>query len=220
MSVILEDGTVCDITSVNTTAIYCTTEPFSTTESTGLSLTVNLNGLTDQSLSVTVQPGPVVVTSINPASTSPVLAAIITLTVANFTETLVPSDLSVKLVSKKNPSIVRYENVVETGLADNGEQYLKIKFGGSESGNYSVFVRSLSYGNFDATSLNLQLIGTVIDFNPKQGSIYGGTLVTITGYWFSSDPTNNPVRIGYHDCLVEESSESQIKCRTTATGGS
>jgi len=161
----------------------------------------------------------VVVTSINPPSTSPVLASIITLTVANFSYTLTPSDLSVKLVSKNNTKLVLYENVVETGETDNGEQYLKIKFGGSTSGNYSVFVRSLTYGNFDASSLNLELIGTVIDFNPKQGSIYGGTLVTITGYWFSSDPTNNPVRIGYHDCLVEETSESQIKCRTTATGG-
>ena len=63
-------------------------------------------------------------------------------------------------------------------------------------------MRSYSYGHFDATGITLELIGIVTDFNPKQGSVYGGTLVTITGYWFSAVPTDNPVSVGYHDCLV------------------
>lgn len=158
-------------------------------------------------------------TSITPSSVSPVLTAILTITVADYPVPLVASDLSVKLVSRNKSSIVRYQNVVETGPADNGQQYLKIKFGGSESGIYDVHVRSLSYGNFNSTGITLELIGTVADFNPKRGSVYGGTLVTITGHWFSSDPTNNPVRIGTHDCLVEQSSENQIICRTTPTRG-
>lgn len=44
------------------------------------------------------------------------------------------------------------------------------------------------------------------------GSVYGGTLVTIRGYHFSQTATDNPVRIGYTDCLVVNTSEFQIQC--------
>jgi len=39
-------------------------------------------------------------------------------------------------------------------------------------------------------------------------------LVTITGYNFSTDIMDNNVRIGYTDCLVESSSNNEVKCRT------
>ena len=123
-------------------------------------------------------------------------------------------DLSVYAVSTTNPSIVRFINVVEVGN-DSGNQYIKVKFGGSESGIYNVFVRSKAYGRFDTTGITLKLIGVVTDYNPKQGSVHGGTLITITGYHFSNDYQDNPVRVGYSDCFVESTSETEIKCRTS-----
>ena len=57
------------------------------------------------------------------------------------------------------------------------------------------------------------------DFNPKQGSIHGGTLVTITGSHFSTVKTDNPVRIGYTDCLVESTTPTEIQCRTLPKEG-
>ena len=43
----------------------------------------------------------------------------------------------------------------------------------------------------------------------------GGTLITITGYNFSNDAiTDNPVRVGYTDCLVQTTSNNQITCMT------
>ena len=54
-------------------------------------------------------------------------------------------------------------------------------------------------------------------FYPTSGSVFGGQLVTITGYHFSSDITDNPVRIGYTDCLVQISNDTTIQCLTTAT---
>lgn len=60
----------------------------------------------------------------------------------------------------------------------------------------------------------------VTDFQPRSGSLYGGTLLTITGAHFSDVITDNPVKVGYeyisgvnHYCYVQESSETQIKCR-------
>jgi hypothetical protein len=60
----------------------------------------------------------------------------------------------------------------------------------------------------------------VTDFQPRSGSLYGGTLLTITGAHFSDVITDNPVKVGYeyitgvdHYCYVQETSETQIKCR-------
>jgi len=38
--------------------------------------------------------------------------------------------------------------------------------------------------------------------------------VTINGYHFSDDYQDNPVRVGWVDCMVESSSTTEIKCRT------
>ena len=46
-----------------------------------------------------------------------------------------------------------------------------------------------------------------------KGSVLGGTLVTITGNHYGNTATDNPVKIGDNYCLVEETSEFEIKCR-------
>jgi hypothetical protein len=143
-----------------------------------------------------------------------VLKGILTLSVTNYPYTLVQSDIEVSIVSQSNSSLVRYINVIEVGN-DSGNQYIKVKFGGSESGLYDVFVRAKSYGRFDSTGVTLRTIGVVTSFSPNQGSLFGGTLITVTGYNFSTDIQDNPIRIGYTDCLVESSTNTQIICRTT-----
>jgi len=143
-----------------------------------------------------------------------VLKGILTLSVTNYPYTLVQSDLEVSIVSQSNSSLVRYINVIEVGN-DSGNKYIKVKFGGSESGLYDVFVRAKSYGRFDSSGVTLRTIGVVTSFSPNQGSLFGGTLITVTGYNFSTDIQDNPIRIGYTDCLVESSTNTQIICRTT-----
>jgi len=60
----------------------------------------------------------------------------------------------------------------------------------------------------------LTAIGTVTDFTPTQGSKLGGTLLTITGYHFSTDILDNPVKVGMDTyCYVETSSDTEITCR-------
>lgn len=71
------------------------------------------------------------------------------------------------MVHSTNPSIVRKINVVEVGNYSSTVQFIKVKFGGSESGVYNLKVRSRSYGSFDASGITLTLIGTVTDFYPK-----------------------------------------------------
>lgn len=127
------------------------------------------------------------------------------------------SDYEVYLVDTTNSSKRYHINVIEGGIeASSNKQYLKIKFGGADSGLYSLSVRSLTYGRVNTDSVTLQTIGTVTSFTPKSGSAYGGTLITITGYVFGTDPTDNPVQVGDTDCLVETTSPTEITCRTLA----
>jgi hypothetical protein len=65
----------------------------------------------------------------------------------------------------------------------------------------------------------------ISSYTPKVGSIYGGTLLTLTGVNWGKEKTDNPVVIhsGYEnnsikniDCLVESTSENEIKCRIDA----
>lgn len=64
---------------------------------------------------------------------------------------------------------------------------------------------------------------TVKSYEPKQGSIYGGTLLTITGTNFGKEKTDNPVQIstlgaaGSVDCFLQTITETQIVCRIGRT---
>jgi len=152
---------------------------------------------------VTVATSPTRVTLLTPNSVSPVLKNLLVINIAGFPSTIDKNDLEVSVVSTNLATpIVRQINVVEAGAYGTGH-YIKAKFGGSESAIYQLKVRSRSYGNFDTTGITLTTKGIVTNFSPKTGSVHGGTLITIDGYHFSDDYQDNPVRIGYTDCLVE-----------------
>jgi hypothetical protein len=200
------------VVSISSTLIRCITSKFDVSSSTTPSLTVNVNGVTDSSKSVTVRADPTKVVSITPSSVSPVLKTLLTIKVTGYDNTLDKNDLEVFAVARTR-NIVTPINVVEVGF-DGADQYMKVKFGGSESNVYDLRVKSRTYGNFDTTGVTLTTIGKVTDFNPKSGSVHGGTLITVDGYHFSTDYQDNPIRIGYTDCLVEKSTPTQLVCRT------
>ncbi|TNV88211.1 hypothetical protein FGO68_gene8985 [Halteria grandinella] len=215
ISVTFEDGTICEIESVSSTIVTCVTEEFTEGFTNGY-INVTVNGKSDTSVSVSTSNGPAFVSAIEPSSVNPVLKSIIKFTVEDFTGTLDKNDLIVSFTQFKDPSITYFSNVIEVGIEDEATniQYFKIKFGGAESGTYTPKIRSKTYGRFDASQISLVTEGKVLDFNPKKGSIHGGTLITIDGINFSNDTLDNPVKIGYTDCMVESSTPTQIKCRT------
>jgi hypothetical protein len=81
-------------------------------------------------------------------------------------------------------------------------------FGGAESGEFQISIRHYSYGLVDTSGMLLDVSASVSNISPKVGSIYGGTLVTITGQNFGDVYTDNPVQIstnggvGSVDCFV------------------
>ena len=87
-------------------------------------------------------------------------------------------------------------------------------FGGGHSGQYQISVRHREYGLVGTEFLILDVSASVIEFSPRTGSIYGGTLLTITGNNFGNVYTDNTVQISNNegtdsiDCLVQETSQN------------
>jgi hypothetical protein len=92
-------------------------------------------------------------------------------------------------------------------------------FGGAYSGMFQISIRHKYYGLLDTDGMFLDVSSKVSQVTPLVGSIYGGTLLTITGTNFGTQKTDNPVQIstyggiGSIDCFVKEISPTQIKCR-------
>jgi hypothetical protein len=65
----------------------------------------------------------------------------------------------------------------------------------------------------------LDVSSKVTNVSPLVGSIYGGTLVTITGTNFGTEKTDNPVQLSTHggigsiDCFVQTINPTEITCR-------
>lgn len=104
--------------------------------------------------------------------------------------------------------------------ADNGSKTLTVKFAGAPSGEYRLKVLSRSLGLIDGADLVVTAEAKVTRIRPKQGSMYGGTLVTIDGENFSDEKLDNPVMIGMSLCIVEQTSKNQIVCRVEERGQS
>ena len=90
-------------------------------------------------------------------------------------------------------------------------------FGGAWSGLYQISIRHKDFGLLNTDGLVFTVGSNITDYTPKTGSIYGGTLLTITGTNFGKEFTDNPVQIskgtdGVH-CYLQSISETEIKCR-------
>jgi len=134
----------------------------------------------------------------------------------NFAEELIVDDLWVSLIQQEDPTIIKACNVIDV---HNENKTITVRFGGAYSGIYDIEVYSDTYGQILTDGITFEAVGTVTDIYPTSGSIYGGTLITITGYHFSDEASDNPVSIGGMTCNVEESSEFEIQCRMIDLSG-
>lgn len=94
---------------------------------------------------------------------------------------------------------------------------MNLKFNGAPSGDYTLVIRGPD-GNIGGNALDLTTIIAVDNISPSQGSVLGGTLLTITGAHFGLEATDNPVKVGDNYCIVESISDGEIKCRILIDG--
>ena len=149
------------------------------------------------------------VMSVSPDSVSPVLKQDLTINLdLNF------PDISANLADYKVfiEGQANYERELNIVSFDNTMKTLKAKFNGAPSDDYVITVRGPN-GNVDGPVLTLTTIIAVDSISPQQGSVLGGTLLTITGEHYGTQATDNPVKVGDNYCLIEATSENEIKCR-------
>lgn len=134
----------------------------------------------------------------------------------DFPFTLARGDLSINATSTTDETYIRYLNVIEV---NDTEKTFVAMFGGAYSGEYQISIRHKDFGLVGTDGLILDVSGSVNTVTPQQGSVYGGTLLTITGQNFGDVYTDNPVQISSNgginskDCFVESTMATEIKCR-------
>jgi IPT/TIG domain len=131
------------------------------------------------------------VSSISPSTYSPVVKTTLTITISNtYTGGFTRDDFKVYLIPTKSTLSTIAMNVMSVDTSTN---QLYVKYPGATSDTYSLKVVSSSYGTLSTSGISFIAIGTITSFTPTTGSIYGGTLLTITGYTFSTTSTDNAV---------------------------
>jgi len=217
------DSTPCTPQVSLSTNFVCITNSFSETinATVKLNMTILINNLTvTNNLSFALRNEIKSGVSITPNSASPVLKQNVTIQLeSDFPYTLSRDDFTVNATSETNSSYVRYMNVIDV---DDANKQIVCKFGGAYSGKFNIRIRHAKFGLIKSTLL-LDVSANTTSMDKNKGSIYGGTLITITGQNYGSVFTDNPVQIanpgstGSLPCYVKTTNSSTITCRTDET---
>ena len=116
---------------------------------------------------------------------SPVLKQILTFKLSdNYYDTLKASDLSVQITGAKG-----YKRYLYVISANDSDKTFTVKFNGAPVGSYKFTIKSTSvskYAKIDSSDITFETSSNVTSITPISGSVYGGTLLTITGTNFSN----------------------------------
>ncbi len=148
--------------------------------------------------------------SITPNRLSPVLKANLNIALAsNYSGDMAATAFTVYMSNDNAPENITNLYIISTNPTS---KTLLVKFPGARSGNYTVFVKSVDNGFIDTDAYKIVVIGQVTGISPSYGSVYGGTILTITGENFSENILDNPVKVGDHYCDVLTSNATTITC--------
>ncbi|XP_067833370.1 fibrocystin-L-like [Heptranchias perlo] len=82
-------------------------------------------------------------------------------------------------------------------------------------GNYNVHTPTHVSGSVNAS---IEYVLRVTEMTPRQGSLYGGTKITVSGSGFSPVPEDNIVKFGSVPCHITFASPSTLECVLQPTG--
>lgn len=108
---------------------------------------------------------------------------------------------------------------------DNSARTVTVKFNGAPPGSYKFAVASQAigssgnpYGRLSTAAIAFQTSSTVTGVSPSSGSVFGGSLLTITGTNFSTTIEDQAVKVGDSYCDILTASTTQLTCQIRATG--
>lgn len=88
--------------------------------------------------------------------------------------------------------------------------------------NISIVIHPTGRAMFGIdASRSVNSLALVSNISPSEGSVYGGTTVTVTGNGFDSRPGQTTIQIGLYECVIQRVTNSNITCITSRhTAGS
>ena len=118
-----------------------------------------------------------------------------------------------KLLSNRSIVIIGRSHCLNVTLVDSGTITCIISPMEANDYNIRVFVREYGYAEFvnDTIITSPLMIRSV---SPDRGSKRGGTLVTISGFGFSTKSTGNYVSLNNKKCVIVTSNYTTIQCVT------
>ena len=163
--------------------------------------------------------------TVDKTDVSPILKQTLTFTVDKdkFTDPLLKNELTVQLLGGNNYVRDLYiMSVVDTASL----KTFTVKFNGAPVGDYTFGITSTSpsrYGRLDTTGISFKTSSTITSISPTSGSVFGGTLLTITGTNFSTTLIDQAVNIIYSSvifigCDIVTATTTELTCRIRATG--
>ena len=165
---------------------------------TDLTMTISLSSDSEEleytETGFSLNPDPIKTVSLDPPKISPIALRTLVInldpnypaagmTKEDFSVTLVPVELELTYLTINNEG-VRPLNVI---AVDDVAKTITVKYGGAYSGTYDLLIKSVTNGNVDTTASPLTVVFEILEFSPTTGSIFGGTVLTITGGPFVED---------------------------------
>ncbi|XP_076438726.1 fibrocystin-L-like isoform X2 [Babylonia areolata] len=106
-------------------------------------------------------------------------------------------------------------------VTSHSDTQLEAEFPPLPPGSYPlhVFVEGKGLADIRTNSISdITVTLKVTGLTPTRGSLYGGTLLTVTGQGFASDASLMEVKVGEHACAVDFSSSTELTCLVDYTG--
>jgi hypothetical protein len=104
---------------------------------------------------------------------------------------------------------------------DDANKTFTVKFNGAPPAAYYFAVTSngpSKYGRLDTSAISFQTSSVVTGVSPTSGSVFGGTVLTITGTNFSTTILDQAVKVGDFLCDILSATTTQLICRIRPTG--
>jgi len=202
----------CLIKSVNNTEIQCVVGKKINEDPLTLSYK-EVSTTVDSSLFQydDVNTSPPVILSITPASISPgekkTLRILFDRDITSYSSGL--SNISAKLIHKTKANYEIRMNPLEINT-----DTLSVRYGGAQMGEYLVYLK-LDENTSANNDINFIVTFEITDISIKEGSLNGGTFITISGNNFLSTQLNQVVYIGNTPCNYVSNTESSIECITS-----
>ncbi|XP_076438592.1 LOW QUALITY PROTEIN: fibrocystin-L-like [Babylonia areolata] len=122
-------------------------------------------------------------------------------------------------VEVEGPPLVTVNSSTALTVLTHNDTHVQVQFPPLGPGSFPLALLKHGVGFADQTvDVTITVTLKVTGLTPTRGSLYGGTLVTVTGQGFGTTATRVEVKVGNRTCDVEHVTDANITCRVRDAG--